>query len=100
MRKTIVITGCSSGFGRQSAEQFARLGHRVYAGMRDPSGRNAEVASALRKNKGSETLFPPSWREESCQQRGRRELSRHIFLCPLGSVLHIVIRIESEAISG
>lgn len=48
MRKTIVITGCSSGFGRQAAEQFARLGHRVYAGMRDPSGRNAEVASALR----------------------------------------------------
>ena len=44
MRKTIVITGCSSGFGRQAAEQFARLGHRVYAGMRDPSGRNAEVA--------------------------------------------------------
>lgn len=48
MRKTIVITGCSSGFGRHASEQFARLGHRVYAGMRDPAGRNAQAASALR----------------------------------------------------
>lgn len=47
MSKTIVVTGCSSGFGRQASEQLAGLGHRVYACMRDPSGRHAKVAGEL-----------------------------------------------------
>ncbi len=33
--KAILITGCSSGFGRLSAEHFARLGATVYATMRN-----------------------------------------------------------------
>lgn len=48
MGKVVVVTGCSSGFGRQLAEQLARRGERVYATMRDTAARNAGVAGELR----------------------------------------------------
>jgi len=48
MSKTIVITGCSSGFGQMAAEKLARAGHRVYATMRDIDGRNKDKADAFR----------------------------------------------------
>jgi NAD(P)-dependent dehydrogenase (short-subunit alcohol dehydrogenase family) len=46
--KSIVITGSSSGFGREAAERFASLGHRVFATMRNVEGSNAAAASELR----------------------------------------------------
>ena len=47
MKKTIVITGCSSGFGHDLAQKLARDGHRIAATMRSPGGKNAEAAQAL-----------------------------------------------------
>lgn len=37
MAKTILITGCSSGFGQAAAERFAREGWNVIATMRNPA---------------------------------------------------------------
>ena len=49
MSKTILITGASSGFGRDTAETLFRSGHTVYASMRNAQGKNREAAEALRK---------------------------------------------------
>lgn len=42
--KVVLITGCSSGFGRVTAETLARANYNVFAGMRDVKGRNASNA--------------------------------------------------------
>ena len=49
MSKTILITGASSGFGRDTAETLRHAGHTVYASMRGAQGKNREAAEALRK---------------------------------------------------
>lgn len=55
MSKTILITGTSAGFGKDAAESLAKVGHHVFATMRDVSGRSrAEAAELL--SKGIEVL--------------------------------------------
>jgi NAD(P)-dependent dehydrogenase (short-subunit alcohol dehydrogenase family) len=46
---TIVITGCSSGFGMQTALAFARNGDKVYATMRDPDKSERLLAAAAKE---------------------------------------------------
>ena len=48
MSKTILITGASSGFGRDTAQTLAQAGHRVFASMRDIADRNRTHAEVLR----------------------------------------------------
>ena len=48
MSKAILITGASTGFGRDTAETLARAGHTVFASFRDIDGRHRAHATALR----------------------------------------------------
>jgi len=48
MSKAILITGASTGFGRDTAETLARAGHTVFASFRDIDGRNRVHTTALR----------------------------------------------------
>lgn len=57
MPKKILITGCSSGFGRDAATTLAKKGHHVYATMRAAEGRNADKAKDLRDFASSEGVF-------------------------------------------
>ena len=49
MKKVILITGASSGFGALTARALSRAGHTVYASMRDTAGRNAPQVEAAAK---------------------------------------------------
>ena len=56
MGAVVLITGASTGFGRNAAERLARRGHHVFATMRDINGRNAEHRDALERLAAHETL--------------------------------------------
>ena len=56
MESVVLITGCSTGFGRVTAETLAREKYRVYAAMRNVGGRNAENVCELQALAERESL--------------------------------------------
>ncbi|PLX91174.1 MAG: oxidoreductase [Desulfuromonas sp.] len=54
--KTIVVTGASRGIGELTVKSLAKGGHKVFAAMRDITGRNAETARILQEWAGQNEL--------------------------------------------
>jgi NAD(P)-dependent dehydrogenase (short-subunit alcohol dehydrogenase family) len=54
--KKILITGCSTGFGYDSAIYLAEKGHHVYATMRNVNDKNLEATTNLKKQATSKGL--------------------------------------------
>lgn len=50
MTKVVLITGTSTGFGRDTANTLAKEGFAVFATMRDITGKNKQHADALRNS--------------------------------------------------
>lgn len=48
MKKVVLITGSSTGFGALMAKTFDQSGYQVIATMREPDGKNATAAARLR----------------------------------------------------
>jgi NADP-dependent 3-hydroxy acid dehydrogenase YdfG len=55
MSKVVLITGTSSGFGKDTAETLAKAGYKVYATMRGVTGKHAAQAKEL-EAKGIQVL--------------------------------------------
>jgi len=55
-KSVVLITGCSTGFGRATAETLARKKYHVFAGMRDIGGRNAINAREVQSLADEESL--------------------------------------------
>lgn len=45
----VLITGAGSGMGLHTAQTLALKGHKVYAGIREPNGRNSHKSKALKE---------------------------------------------------
>ena len=56
MSIVVLVTGASTGFGRNAVERLARRGHQVFATMRDIKGRNAEHRESLERLADREAL--------------------------------------------
>jgi NAD(P)-dependent dehydrogenase (short-subunit alcohol dehydrogenase family) len=56
MRKIIVVTGTSNGFGRLASNALAQAGHTVYASMRETTGRNASRVAEVKAFAGQHNV--------------------------------------------
>ena len=56
-RRTVLVTGATSGIGRETARQLARLGAHVVLGVRD-AARGEAVAREIRSAGGSAEVLP------------------------------------------
>jgi NAD(P)-dependent dehydrogenase (short-subunit alcohol dehydrogenase family) len=74
--KVVVITGCASGIGRATAEQFAGAGAHVYGGDINAAG-GAAIVEQIRKAGGQGTFYPLDLTERATiDQQGRSTSSQ------------------------
>ncbi|MBE9583320.1 SDR family NAD(P)-dependent oxidoreductase [Mucilaginibacter sp. JRF] len=73
---TVLITGAGSGMGLHTAQTLALLGYKVFAGVRDPQGRNAHKSTRLlepveSQGKSMEIVDLDILLEDSCEQAAK-----------------------------
>lgn len=77
MKKTILITGTSTGFGKLMTITLSKAGHTVVAGMRGTTGKNAAVAKELSALPNVDVVELDLLRDDSVQQAVNQTLSKY-----------------------
>lgn len=77
MKKVVLITGTSTGFGKLMTITLSKAGHTVAAAMRDTVGKNAAVAKELSALPNVDVVEMNVLNEDSVQQAVNQTLSRH-----------------------
>jgi NAD(P)-dependent dehydrogenase (short-subunit alcohol dehydrogenase family) len=77
MKKTILITGTSTGFGKLTAITLAKAGHTVIAAMRGTKGKNETVAKELGALPGIEVVELDVTSDESVNKAIQQTLTKH-----------------------
>jgi len=73
-KKTIVITGVSSGFGEESVRAFADRGYRVWGTMRDVNGRNANKKAALESHSPNISIIDVNVADDKSVENGFQKI--------------------------
>lgn len=77
MKKVVLITGTSTGFGKLMAITLSNAGHTVVATMREVTGKNLAVAEELRALRGIDVVEMDVLSEDSVQKAVKQTLSKH-----------------------
>ncbi|HEX8348878.1 MAG TPA: SDR family oxidoreductase [Hymenobacter sp.] len=77
MKKIVLITGTSTGFGKLMTQTLAQAGHKVVAGMRGTTGKNAAVAQELAAWPNVNVVELDVTSDDSVQQAVADTLARH-----------------------
>ncbi|WP_338445874.1 SDR family oxidoreductase [Pelagerythrobacter marensis] len=94
--KSILITGCSSGFGRVGAEHYARLGAKVFATMRNlPRPEAAELERLARDEDLDITVLELDVLDDEMVARAVAEAERQA-----GGALDVLVNNAGIGISG
>ncbi|TRX54347.1 SDR family NAD(P)-dependent oxidoreductase [Fulvivirga sp. M361] len=80
-QKTVLITGAGSGMGLHTAQTLALSGFKVYAGIRDPNGRNSHKSTRLREyveghGKTIEIIDLDIHQDASCQAAANKVIEK------------------------
>ncbi len=94
--KSILITGCSSGFGRLGAEHYARLGAKVFATMRNlPRPEADELTRLAARDELDITVLELDVRDDDQVERAVAEAERLA-----GGALDVIVNNAGIGISG
>lgn len=77
MKKIILITGTSTGFGKLMTITLSKEGHTVIAGMRGTTGKNAEVAKELAALSDVDVVELDITSEESVNEAVQKVLEKY-----------------------
>jgi short-subunit dehydrogenase len=77
MKKTILITGTSTGFGKLMTITLSKAGHNVVAAMRGTNGKNTDVAKELRALPNVDVIEMDLLSDESVQQAVKQTLTKY-----------------------